>query len=357
MPGVAEDPSGAAHGSVTPLVAPAPAAGDLDSAPHVAVVGGGISGVAAARALHDRGIEVVVLDRGHRLGGRMAVRTLRSTGTPSDGHVVDVGASYLTARGREFRTVVDNWVDRSLLRPWTDTFVTSSPDGRVGVTTGPLRYAAPRGLRSLVEDLAADLPVVVHPNPVEEVVRVDGGMLVDGALFDAVVLAMPGPQALDIVSDDDPAVPILDALVYDPVLALLAVYEERCWEDFDAMFVNDSALLGFVADDGSRRGDAAAVLVAHSTSLFAALHLDDPLAAAPQLLEVLRPVVGTAGEPAWFDVRRWSLAKPRRSEGVDHWFDGSLGLCGDVWGEVPKIETAWTSGRSLGAAIADHLLS
>lgn len=331
--------------------------GDTVTPPRVAVVGGGVSGIAAARAIHDREVDVVVLDRGHRLGGRMAVRTLRDTGLAYDGHAVDVGAAYLTATSRSFRTVVDNWVDRSILRPWTDTFVTAGPDGRDGVAVGPLRYAAPLGLRALVEDLAADLPLLVHPNAVEDVVRADGGVLVDGIWFDAVVLAMPGPQALDLVADDDPAVEALEAQVFDPTLTLVAAYDAPCWEPFDAMFVNDNALLTLVVDDGRRRGDDAPVLVAHSTSLVAARHLDNPLGAGPQLLAALRSVVATTAEPSWFDVRRWSLAKPRRTEGVDHWFDGVLGLCGDVWGTTSKIETAWTSGNALGRAVAAHVTS
>jgi len=339
------------------LQAASPPVGDTVSGPRVAVVGGGISGIAAARALHDRGVEVVVLDRGHRIGGRMAVRTLRDTGLPYDGRVVDVGAAYLTAATPAFRQVVDNWVDRSLLHPWTDTFATAGPDGRISEVRGPLRYAAPLGLRSLVEDLAADLPVLVHPHAVEDVVRADNGVLVDGAWFDAAVLAIPGPQALDVVADDDPAVSTLASLVYDPTLTLVAAYETACWEPFDAMFVNDSALLALVVDDGRRRGDQAPVLVAHSAAVLAARHLDDPLAVAPQLLAALHPVVGTTAEPVWFDVRRWSLAKPRRTQGIDNWFDGVIGLCGDVWGETSKIETAWVSGTALGRSIASQLQS
>ncbi|WP_347338851.1 FAD-dependent oxidoreductase [Mycolicibacterium sp. P9-64] len=41
----------------------------------VAVVGGGLSGLAAARELHRRGIEVVVLESGDRLGGRAMSET------------------------------------------------------------------------------------------------------------------------------------------------------------------------------------------------------------------------------------------------------------------------------------------
>ena len=62
----------------------------------VIVVGAGISGVACARALSEAGLAVRVLDRGRRIGGRMASRSV-------DGRPVDIGASYVTASDACFR--------------------------------------------------------------------------------------------------------------------------------------------------------------------------------------------------------------------------------------------------------------
>ena len=321
----------------------------------VAVVGAGISGVSAALALRSHGVEVTVLDRAHRVGGRMATRTLRGTGLPYDGRVVDVGAAYLTASAPAFQAVVDSWAARGLLRAWTDTFHVAGPDGRTGVVAGPLRYAAPAGLRSLVEDLAADLPLVVHPREVDTVERTGRGVEVDGARFDAVVLAMPAPQATDLLAADDPAAAVLADQRWEPTLTLVAAYDERCWPAFDAMFVNDSVVVDFVADDGRRRGDDAPVLVAHSGAVLAAGHLDDPASAAPALLEALEHAVGATAKPAWFDLRRWSLARPRTPLATAYSFDGVVGLCGDAWGAPPRVETAWTSGHDLGHVMATRL--
>ena len=61
--------------------------GQATRSPSVIVIGGGIAGVAAARALHDASIEVVLLESRDRLGGR--VHTDFSFGFP-----VDLGASW-----------------------------------------------------------------------------------------------------------------------------------------------------------------------------------------------------------------------------------------------------------------------
>ncbi|XP_059283290.1 LOW QUALITY PROTEIN: polyamine oxidase 2-like [Lycium ferocissimum] len=59
-----------------------------DASPSVIVIGGGIAGLAAARALHDASFQVVVLESRDRIGGR--IHTEYSFGFP-----VDLGASWL----------------------------------------------------------------------------------------------------------------------------------------------------------------------------------------------------------------------------------------------------------------------
>jgi predicted NAD/FAD-dependent oxidoreductase len=316
-----------------------------------------MSGVACASHLYSAGADVVLLDRGHRLGGRMATRTMRGTGLPYDGRVVDVGASYLTFTTDGFADRVSDWAARGLAVPWTDQFHISGPDGLVESSPGIVRYAAPLGMRSLVEDLAADLPVVIGPREVGGIIRDGDGVLVDGERFDVVVLAMPGPQALDLLAADDPAASAVAAQVWIPALTLVAAYTERSWDQFDAAFVNDSDELVFVADDGRRRGDLAPVLVAHAAQPLAERHLDEPLRALPELVAALTRVTGAGAEPAWSDVRRWSLARVAEPAALTHWYDGTVGLCGDAWSEVSRVEAAYLSGIALADAIVSRILA
>ena len=304
---------------------------------RAAVVGAGIAGTACARALVAGGWAVTVLDRGRAVGGRMSSRRLA-------GRPVDLGASYLTASDPAFQAVVDDWVRRGLARPWTDTFHTAGPEGLGEVKTGPVRYGAAGGLRSLVEDLAGGLDVVVR-----EVGHVGPGPVVDGQAYDAVVLAVPDPQALRLL---DPSLSAARAAVegraWEPVLALAAGFPGRSWP-FDGCFVHDSPL-SWVADDGRRRGDEAPVLVAHSTPAAAAAHLDDPAAATPVLTAALRELFDLP-EPVWTHLQRWSYAKPVGSRDEPYGLHDGVGLCGDGWG-ASKVQAAWLSGDALGRALA-----
>jgi hypothetical protein len=56
-----------------------------------------------------------------------------------------VGAAYFTVDDTRFGEVVGDWVDRGLVRPWTDTFHIADGTQILGTKSGPVRYAAPRG--------------------------------------------------------------------------------------------------------------------------------------------------------------------------------------------------------------------
>ena len=316
------------------------------SQPSVAVVGAGIAGAACARALLAGGAAVQVLDRGRAGGGRLASTTLA-------GRRVDHGASYCTATDDRFVEVVDGWLARGLARPWTDTFHVAGPQGLGGTKQGPVRYGAPGGLRSLVEDLLDGTPVRLATT----VTSVGPGPTVDGTAYDAVVLAMPDPQAarlLDASLADEVAA--VQDRAWEPVLALAAGWDARTWDpSFDGCFVDGSEVLGWVADDGRRRGDGAPVLVAHSTAAFAGRHLDDPDAATEAMVRATTAVLGIGPPPAWTSVHRWGAARPAEPrEAAYHLGAARVGLCGDGWGS-PKVETAYLSGRRLGEQLVSDL--
>jgi renalase len=310
----------------------------------VIVVGAGISGIACARTLADAGLPVLVLDRGRRVGGRMAVRT-------HEGRPVDVGASYFTVSDDRFADRVAQWEARGLAAPWTETFHAHAPDGTVTAAAGPMRWGSPGGLRSLVEDLAQGLDVRE-----QTVQRVGPGPEVDGLSASAVVLAMPDPQAARLL---DPTfsgeLSTLDQ-VFDPVLALTAGWVDRTWTSFGGMFVNSDPVLSWIADDGDRRGDDAPVLVAHSTPDLAQAHLESPADALVTMLDSMRSVLLIAEEPEWTHMQRWTFGKPAGTRSADHFLSESLiGLCGDSWSDRPRVEAAYLSGAALARALIDRL--
>lgn len=322
--------------------------------PPVVVIGAGIAGIACARRLHDAGLPVKVLERSHRVGGRMMVRTERVAGRP---HPVDVGAPYFTVRDPRFETLVTGWENAGRARRWTDTFFLSSPDGRIGTTSSPLRWSSTTGLRSLVESLADGLDVALR-HEVRSVTAGPDGPLVDGEPARAVVLAMPDPQAARLMPAGLASSLGIDGRAWRPALSFWGAWPERWWPDFDGMFVDGSSVISWVSDSGRSHGDGAPVLVVHTTAGFAEQHLDDVESALDPVLKELPAVIGggAAPTPEFSRLHRWALASPRHPHTEPFTVsDDLIGVCGDAWGERSRVEQAYLSGDGLGAALLERL--
>lgn len=301
----------------------------------VIVVGAGIAGIACARELTAAGLAVRVLERARVVGGRMASRRLH-------GRPVDLGAAYFTVSDPGFAQVVEGWRAAGLARPWTDELAVHDGGWRAR-SAGPTRWSAAGGLRSLVTALADGLDVTLQ----HEVRRVGPGPVVDSELADAVVLAMPDPQAARLL---DPAPAVVADRGWNPVISVAVGWAARTWDDLPAAFVNGHPVLAFVADDGDRRGDGAPVLVAHTTAAVAREHDADPDGAVPAVLAALTGLLGV-GNPVWTHAHRWRFAAPAEGREATFWLDGGIGFAGDGWGRS-RVEAAWRSGTDLGRALA-----
>ncbi|RFA14968.1 hypothetical protein B7R22_07735 [Subtercola boreus] len=316
--------------------------------PSVLVIGSGISGLACARALHDGGATVRVVDRGRVVGGRLATKRL-------DDRPVDIGARYFTVpEGAEFSDLVADWLDRGLVRPWTDTFESLTVGAPSERKSGPARYAAPKGLRSLATDLAESLRadgVPVEQN--SEIEDVPGSGVVAGIRYDTIVLAMPDPQAARML---EPASPVAEELFgaeqWQPTLSVVLAWPERRWPaDFHGAFVNGSLVVAFIADDGDRRGDGAPVLVVHTTAEFARAHLEHPETGIEAVIDEVNGLLGIRERPSSTYAHRWTFSNPAEQHSEPFLLRGHIAVCGDAWGAHSAVSTAWASGDALGRAL------
>lgn len=307
----------------------------------VVVVGAGIAGAACAAELAAAGVPVRLLERAGEVGGRMGGRVVA-------GRPVDLGAAYFTVRDPGFEQVVLRWQAAGLARPWTSELAVLS-GGTRDRAPGPQRWAASRGLGGLVADLAAALPVELG----REDRRVGPGPVVDGEPAEAVVLAMPDPEALRLL--DHPVTARLAGREWRPAIAVAAAWPDREWAELPAAFVNDHPVLTLIADDGARRGDGAPVLVAHTTAEVARAHEAEPDGAIEPVLDALRTLLGVSSSPVWTLARHWPHASPdgTREEPYHLTANGS-GRAGDGWGS-PRVETAWRSGHLLGRALVERV--
>ena len=106
----------------------------------------------AARTLQAAGWHVAVIDKGRGVGGRMATRRIEA-GT------FDHGAQFLTARDRQFQSLVDEWVRGGIVKVWARGF--SGPSGK-SPGNGHPRYIGAPGMTAVPKALAAGLPITLQ---------------------------------------------------------------------------------------------------------------------------------------------------------------------------------------------------
>lgn len=303
----------------------------------VLIAGAGITGIACARVLHANNVPFRVVNKGKKIGGRMASRTVRDSGTGFDGRIFDIGASYFTVSDPGFGAVVENMISAGVVSEWTDTFHVADSTGVHGVKVGPMRYRASQGIRSVVEFLAEGIDVV--EGEIESVESPD----------EHIALCMPTPQASKIF----PQAASINPCTWEPVIAVSLLFDAVYWHSFDGVFVNADSAITWIANDGNRRGDHAPALVAHVHPVLSSHHLTDPATVIPFAVEAVQRILGFSAEPAWASAHRWTYAKPVEgtTAASPHFHQGEVSLAGDSFSDRPRVEAGWISGTALGKSL------
>lgn len=314
---------------------------------RIAVVGAGLSGLVAARRLAAEH-EVVVLDKGRSVGGRLATRRIGDA-------VLDHGAQFFTVRGDDFRAQVDDWRGRGLVHVWCHGF---SPGG-----DGYPRYVGSAGMNSLAKDLARGLDC--RPNHlVFTLRRLEDGweVVIDDATVvaaDAVLLTAPVAQSWALLAQsEEVAVPEeLFRREYHRTIGLLTVLDRPSAVPEPGGVQLDPAdaasPFGFVGDNQAKGISPVPAVTFHATQPWSLEHWDDDtesLRAA--LLERAAPFLGEA-EVVAAQVKKWRFAGPRQPWPDACWVDEEhrVALAGDLFAG-PKVEGAFDSGVAAATALA-----
>ncbi len=324
---------------------------------QVIIVGAGLSGLVAANALGEAGVRCLLLDKGHRAGGRLATRRF-DTGGPAAR--ADHGAQFFTVRSPDFAELVHHWRRAGIVREWCHGFL---PGG-----DGHPRYCAEGGMNTIAKFLAssADVETGVTVASVSE--QTDGSILLtaaDGRTWTAgaVLLSSPVPQSLDLLAHGginlDPSVDTaLRRVSYARCFALMAVLDGPSAVPEPGgvqLSTDDHPLFSFVADN-RRKGVSDAdtlTLHVHDEPSYAMWDDDRELTKAT-LLSAAQPWFGTSSVMQ-SQLHGWKFARPLVAHPdacvVSLLGNGSLlGFIGDAFGGA-KVEGAALSGLAAAAQL------
>jgi renalase len=320
----------------------------------VLIIGAGMAGAMAARALLDQGCRVQLLDKARGAGGRMSTRRI-------DGLQFDHGAQYFTARDARFRRWVAAWQARGVLERWQPKLVSIDADGIMASKSEPLeRFVAIPGQNALLKHVLSDLPVRFGVQA-SQIARESGFWRV----FDAtgvqlaqapqLLLCVPAPQAAALLAEYQSALNFARSAAMQPCWAVMAAFQPALALAFDGAFVNTGAL-SWIARDSSKPGRSRAMdcWVLHANAAWSAQHLEDsPEQVVAALLAEFARITGIDIAPAYASAHRWRCALGKRDDDIDgHFYDADLqlGIAGD-WCAGGRVEGAFLSGQALAGAV------
>ena len=211
---------------------------------RIAVVGAGIAGLAAARALVDRGHDVECLRAGARSrrtrgDAASSARIELPRGSPAK-LAFDHGAQYFTVRDQRFSELAAEWERDRVIAKWTGRIVSFDGEGwERRRAKAADRYVGTPGMSAIATALAAGLDIAYRAARSNRSSRCCSD-------FDRVILAIPADQARVLVAHVPALVRRSPRVTMKPCWTVMAAFEERVAARFDAAFVNGSAL-GWIA--------------------------------------------------------------------------------------------------------------
>ena len=322
------------------------------------IVGAGISGLMAARALHTQGINVIVLDKARGVGGRLATRWVETA--QNDKGYFDHGAQFFTVRDARFQSFVDEWLTAGIVREWSRGFAQGNGAAN---NDGHPRYCATAGMNSIARHLAQGMEVRVQTK-VERLSHADGQWQIglEGATTlhsDALIMTTPAPQALTLLEAGAYELPTaarmaVERIRYDPCFALMVVLDAPPRLPEPGALQLQTEPITWIADN-HRKGISPDVftLTIHAGPEFTRQHWDSE----PEI--IARKMLHAASAWVRVPVKSWQLHRWRYSQPqivhpdaclfVDE--RAPLVFAGDAFG-APRVEGATLSGL----AAADALL-
>lgn len=299
----------------------------------VAIVGAGIAGAAAARALAHAGLAVALFDKGRGVGGRMATRRADFR--------FDHGAQYFRARDPAFAAAVTSAEEAGAVARWHS--VPGEPPAFVGTPsmTGLVRHLL--GDLSVATGVAATaLSRDAYGWHIHHAAGVEGP-------FAALLLTVPSVQAVPLLAPHHAGFAEAAASArYAPCWAGMFAFAVDALPARRSLAPDAFAAEGiaWAAHDGGKpgRGDAPTLML-HAGPEWSTAHLEESTDAVRERFAAILARHGWPS-PVYAAAHRWRYAMVTEAAAVDTPFDPAIGLgiAGD-WLAGPRVEAAFLSGR------------
>lgn len=241
--------------------------------PTTLLLGAGLAGLTAARELTRQGHNVLIVDKGRGVGGRLATRRI------ANGRA-DHGAQYFSARSADFQALTQTMLTAGVVHEWhveeSDPASFHHP-----------RFVGAEGMSSIAKYLANGLTVQTEKRAVK-VSQIESGWQVtfdDGQSVsaDSLIVTIPAPQVLALwqesgllLAPDEQAA--LESIHYEPCLALLLQLSQPSNVPTPGgLKLPPDSPVSWIADNQQKGvSPGLSTVTIHASHSYSQQHLDDP---------------------------------------------------------------------------------
>jgi renalase len=294
------------------------------------IIGAGMAGLSAARILIKKRHEVIILDKGRGVGGRMSTRTI-------DQAKADHGTQYFSVKTPEFQALINELQADNITATWQLA------------QRENVRYIGAKGMNTIPKKLAEKLTICLNEKVIlitEKEVKTESG---NSYSFDNLIVTCPILQVIELFgnskigfSEKDKSV--LDSIEYNPCIAVMAVLKHPTEIPTGGIVLENQAV-AWIADNFQKGISTVPVVTLHASGEFSKKHLKD------DLQEVLKTMLTSVSQ--WItpenivssEVHRWlySNAIRRYEEPFYQLENQNIYLAGDGFG-IGNVEGAFLSG-------------
>ena len=320
----------------------------------IAIIGSGISGLAAARSL-SKVAEITIFEKSRGIGGRIATRR-------ANPFTFDHGAQYFSVKNDYFEAFISPYIKSGVVKRWDAYFKEFEEDKVISERKWDQsfpHYVGAPSMNAFCKSLSDGLNIVNNTR-VQIVSKSNNGLkLVDEnqallGTFDWVLSTIPSKQAVQVLPSDSMIIKEISTIKMSACFTLMLGFEKNPNLGFEAAMIHNE-IISWVSVNSSKpdRNSNNFSLVIQSTNKWADKNLVmEKYSVKKKMIEEASAILKTdINEAVHKEVHGWHFANaPKRDLVVFIDPNMQIAACGD-WCMHGRVESAYLSGKEMAGEV------